>query len=983
VPSLSPSLQAWRQVRSRDAALAGKLRRVTAAEVKFDGGSRAMYATDASNYRQVPIGVVLPRSLDDIVATMEACRDHDVPVLLRGGGTSLAGQCCNAAVVIDTSRHCNRIVELDPAQRSAVVEPGVVLDELRDAAERHGLTFGPDPSTHSHNTLGGMIGNDSCGVHSVTAGRTSMNVESLEILTYDGLRTWVGETSAVQLQQWAIAGGRFGGIHAAIAQLVRDHGDRIRSGYPDIPRRVSGFNLPALLPENGTHIARSLVGSEGTCVAVLQARLRLVESPPRRSLVVLGFDDVFAAADHVPCVLEHAPIGLEGMDGELRRYMQKKHMGERELDLLPAGDGWLLVEFGAASAEGVRQPGERLIESMRGRPGFREGVMFVDPAVAARLWKIRESGLGATSSVPGEPQTHPGWEDAAVAPAQLGRYLRRFRALMDDFGYRGALYGHFGDGCVHVRISSDLRTIEGLRRWREFVERAADLVVEHGGSLSGEHGDGQARGELLGRMFGPDLVDVMRQFKRIWDPQDRMNPGKVVDAAPLDAHLRHGPGTRLEEPRTVFSFAEDGGSFARAAARCVGVGECRRDVGALMCPSYQGTHEEQHSTRGRARLLFEMLDSAGAGGEEAPIPDGWRSDAVREALHLCLSCKGCKSECPVNVDMATYKAEFMHHHYRGRLRPRVAYSMGLVRWWARAATQATPLVNWATRAPLLSRLVKAAGGIAQARELPRFADPPFTRRVGAGASDVASADVCLFPDTFSNHFRPAALEAAMAVLEALGQRVALPRGEACCGRPLFAEGMLTLARRQLSGLMASFEPAMARGLPVIGLEPSCLASLRDELPALFPDDPRARYLATHSRTIAEHLRACNVDVPRLAITGLAHLHCNHRAVLGIDADTRLFDQLFDCATLPAPGCCGMAGPFGFAADRYALSQRIASQQLLPAVRAAAPGTVLLADGFSCYEQIRQATGREAWHAAEAVATALGATRAGSSWRTAS
>lgn len=956
------------QGRARDdLALARELRSKTRAEVRFDEGSRALYSTDASNYRQVPIGVVIPRTIDDIVATVAICREYQVPILARGGGTSLAGQCCNVAVVIDTSKYLNRIVALEPESKTALVEPGCVLDDLRNAAEQHGLTFGPDPSTHSHNTLGGMIGNNSCGVHSVMAGRTSDNVEALEILTYDGYRTWVAATPEGDLRQLCAMPGRCGQIYSALRELRDRCSDGIRERFPDIPRRVSGFNLPALLPERGMHVAQALVGSEGTCVFVLQARVRLVPSPPCRVLVVLGFEDVFAAADFVPRALEFGPIGLEGMDDELVGYMEKKHMAPASRKLLPEGNGWLLVEFGDREREGARQRAQRLIDAIE-RDGEQISVaLFDDSAQAEKLWKVRESGLGATSFVPGEPETHPGWEDAAVPPARLGSYLRKFRALLEEFAYDGAIYGHFGGGCVHVRITSDLATPAGVTHWRRFVERAADLVVAHGGSLSGEHGDGQARGELLEKMYGPEIMAAMRHFKAIWDPLGRMNPGKVVDPLPVTHNLRQGPDFRAPRLDTVFAYSEDQGSLVRAATRCVGVGECRREWGTVMCPSYQATREEKHSTRGRARLLFETL--RGMSNADTPLRNGWRSEEMHEALELCLACKGCKSDCPVSVDMATYKAEFMHHFYQGRVRPRIAYSLGLIYWWARMGQFVAPIINTMTHTPVVSGALKWAMGVSRSRQVPRFRGDTFTRAF-RDAVPASEADAVIWPDTFTNHFHPQALHAAASVMEKLGCRVALPTSVACCARPLYAEGMLDLARKQLAATLRVLEPAVTRELPVIVLEPSCAASFRDELKELFPTDARAEYLSRNVLTFGEFLRRRGFEPPRRGGTALVHMHCNHRAVMGVDADLDLIESMFDRCEVPEPGCCGMAGPFGFDASKYDVSMRIAEHALLPAVRVADSRTTLIADGFSCREQILQGAGREAVHLAEAVWEAM-------------
>ncbi|MBV8386852.1 MAG: FAD-binding oxidoreductase, partial [Acidimicrobiia bacterium] len=643
-------------------ALEAALRKAVGGEVRFDAGSRSVYAVAGSNYRQVPIGLVIPKSIDDVVAAVAVSREHGAPVLPVGGMTSLAGQNVNVAVTIDFSKYLGNIDDLDPEKRVARVQPGLVLDVLRDRAEEYHLTFGPDPSTHTHCTFGGMIGNNSCGVHSVMAGRTSENVVDLDVLTYDGLRMTVGPTSDEELARIIDEGGRRGEIYAALRDLRDRYAEEIRRRFPDIPRRVSGYSLDELLPEKGFNVARALVGTEGTCATVLGATVRLVHSPPERTLVVLGFSDVFTAGDHVMDVMAHGPIGLEGMDDVLVEDMKIKHVHTGELGLLPDGAGWLLVEFGGETKEESDAKAREMMSALGKLENAPQMKLYEDRDQEETVWKMREAGLGSTALVPTKPRSWEGWEDAAVPPERLGDYLRDFRQLLDDHHYGCALYGHFGDGCVHTRIDFDFRTADGIRRYRSFVEDAADLVVRYGGSLSGEHGDGQSRAELLPKMFGDDLVRAFSEFKAIWDPQNKMNPGKVADPYRVDENLRLGTDYRPWEPVTFFQFPDDDHSFQEAALRCVGIGNCRREGGGTMCPSYMVTREEQHSTRGRARILHDMLVGD-------LITDGWRSKEVLGALDLCLACKGCKNDCPVNVDLATYKAEFLAHHYAGRVRP--------------------------------------------------------------------------------------------------------------------------------------------------------------------------------------------------------------------------------------------------------------------------------------------------------------------------
>ena len=947
--------------------LAADLEREIRGEVLFDAGNRAAYAHDSSNFRQPPIGVVLPRAADDIVAAVGVCRAHGAPVLPRGCGTSLAGQACNVAVVIDLSKHMRRIKEVDPERRLARVEPGVVRDQLAELTEReHGLTFGPDTSTHAYATLGGMIGNNSCGTHSVTAGRTADNVEELEVLTYDGLRLRLGATGDAELDRIASAGGRRGDLYAAMRDLRDRYASLIRDRYPRIPRRVSGYNLDELLPERGFNVARAIVGSEGTLAVVLEATLRLVESPPARSLLVCGYDTVFEAADHVPEVLEQGATGLEGIDDVLIDDMRVLDMHTGDIDLLPEGRGWLLAEFAGETTEEADDAARRCMKRLeRGGNGPRM-VLYDKPASEARLWDIRESGLGATAFRPGEEDHWEGWEDAAVPPERLGAYLRDFRELLGRYGYRTALYGHFGDGCVHCRINFDLATAEGLRRWRSFLDDAADLVVSYGGSLSGEHGDGQSRGELLERMYGPELVGAFRDLKRIWDPGNRMNPHKVVDPYPIVSNLKLGAGYAPREPRTRFAYPEDGGSFAHAALRCVGAGKCRDLASGTMCPSYMATRDEQHSTRGRARILYEML-------EGRVIEDGFRSDEVNEALDLCLSCKGCKGECPVSVDMATYKAEFLARHYKRRLRPRAAYSMGLIMLHARLAQRAPRATNFATHAPGLSRLVKLVGGLAPEREMPRFARRTFRewyRR--RGAVNPEGDPVVLFPDTFNNFLHPETLQAATRALEAAGARVVIPNRGLCCGRPLYDYGMLDAARFLWRRMLRAMEPFLREGIPVVGIEPSCVACFRDELPNLFPHDADASRLAGQTMTLAEFLRSRRPDwePPRLERRAIVHGHCHQRAVMGVEAECELYERIGLDAEVLDSGCCGLAGAFGFEREHYEISVAIGERRLLPAVREVADDTLIIADGFSCRTQIEQLSERQPLHTAQVIDLAM-------------
>jgi FAD/FMN-containing dehydrogenase/Fe-S oxidoreductase len=941
------------------------LRRNIQGDVRFDNGSRALYAADGSSYRQVPIGVVLPRDTDDVVATVSLCREYGAPLLCRGGGTSLAGQCCNVALVMDFSKYMAGIVEIDAGRRIAQVQPGVILDQLRAAAEKHHLTFAPDPATHDRCTLGGMIGNNSCGVHSVMAGKTDDNIEELEVLTYDGLHLKVGQTSSEELERIIREGGRRGEVYGKLKAISATYGDLIRQRYPKIPRRVSGYNLNYLLPENGFQVARALVGSEGTCVTVLEATCRLVESPPERVLLVISFPDIYQCADRVPEIMAHKPIGLEGVDDLLVEYTKRKGINAEGLALLPPGGGWLLAEFGGSTAPEAERQAHGLMEAL-GRSSSAEMRLLVNKQQAKRVWEVRESSLGALSHVPGEPLTWEGWEDSAVAPERLGDYLRDLRQLMNRYEYRGALYGHFGHACVHTRISFDMQTREGIRKYRQFVEEAADLVVSYGGSLSGEHGDGQSRAELLPKMFGPELVQAFREFKAAWDPDWRMNPGKVVEPYRLDENLRLGADYRPWEPATHFQFPEDHGSLAHAALRCVGVGKCRHYEGGVMCPSFRVTREEEHSTRGRAHLLWEMTKGD-------VIHEGWRDEHVKRSLDLCLACKGCKSDCPVSVDVATYKAEFLSHYYEGQLRPRSAYAFGNIDVWARLASNLPGLVNLGTQLPFLRDLTKLAAGISGQRRIPALAPRSFRSWFrGRGFHNAGHKPVLLWPDTFNNYFLPDTAKAAVAVLEAAGFRVFLPGANLCCGRPLYDFGMLDRAEDLLAQILDTLEPEIEGGIPVVGLEPSCVAVFRDELCNLFPRDERALRLSQQTFLLSEFLErhAQGFKLPRLSRKALLHGHCHHKSVMKMTAEEAVLHRMGVEFEAPAPGCCGMAGSFGFEEDKYNVSTAIGELELLPAVRRAPPEWLIVADGFSCREQIAQGTQRHALHLAEVIEMGL-------------
>ena len=941
-------------------------------EVRFDPGTRGAYATDGSNYRQVPIGVVVPRSVAAGAEAVAVCAEHGAPVLSRGGGTSLGGQSTNVAVVIDWSKYCNRLLSVDPDARTCIVEPGIALDELNRQLAPHHLKFGPKPSTHAQCTLGGMIGNNSCGASAQAYGKTVDNIRRLEILTYDGMRCWVGPTDDAEYARLSAKNGRRAALYKGMRDIADRYADEIRRRYPDIPRRVSGYNLDSLLPENGFDVARALVGSEGTLVTVLAAELGLVPVEPADAILTLGYDDICAAADDVPRVLAACdPAQLEAIDDRMARLMREEGEYLSSLSQFPAGNSWLMVQFTGDTTEDADEQAYRLLRALGRDPDGDTVAMSDDTEREQQMLKAREAGLGVTARPPDDRETWEGWEDSAVSPDRLGDYLRDLKHLFDEFGYdHPSLYGHFGQGCVHTRIPFDLSTPDGIATFRRFLERAADLVASYGGSLSGEHGDGQARGELLVRMFGEPVVDAFGELKKLFDPDNKMNPGKIVSPNPVDGNLRLGTDWRLPTPPTQFAYPEDK-DFTDAVLRCVGIGKCRSRQGGVMCPSYRATGEEEHSTRGRARLLFEMLN----GHADSPITDGWRSTAVRDALDLCLACKGCRSDCPVHVDMATYKVEFLHHHYAGRLRPTAHYALGWLPLWAKLSSVAPRAVNAVTHAPGIAAIGKRLAGIAPERDAPPFARESFTdwwRREGRPEPDPTDPDtVLLWPDTFDNHMHPHVPRAAVRVLEAAGYHVAVPRTPVCCGLTWISTGQLGVARRVLERTLTVLRPWLAAGTPIVGLEPSCTAVFRADAKELFGDTEEVSRLGDATVTLSELLLRRDWSPPRLARDAVVQPHCHQHAVLGTDPDAELMRRAGLRADVLDVGCCGLAGNFGFERGHYDVSMACAEQGLLPAVRGAAPDTLILSDGFSCRTQIEQAnTGRRAMHLAEALAMAL-------------
>ncbi len=976
------------------AGLEEHLRRHVDGEVRFDQGSRAMYANDSSNFRQVPIGVVIPRTLADVVETMRACSIYRAPVTCRGGGTSLSGETVNVAVIIDFSKYLTGVGPVDVPGRRVTVETGVINEQLNRITGQHNLVFGPDPSSHSRCTIGGNLGNNSCGIHSVQARhygpgpRTSDNTEALEVVTYDGERFWVGVDEESRLDAIVAAGGRKGEIYAKLRDLRDRYADDIRAGFPSVdrlPRRVSGFNLDELLPERGFNVARALVGTESTCAVALQAVLSLTPALLERTTAIIAYDDVAAAAGDIVAIQEWKPIGLEVVDHQLIHDQQLESLNLEGLADLPGyehGAGaWLLVQFGADEGAQAERQAQDFIRWCTAEKGYAEDRVTIARSLqegghSERFWAIRESGLGSTAFPPEGKDHWPGWEDSAVPPESAADYIRDLKALYARFGLVGQIYGHLGEGCIHSRIDFDLRRADGVRDYRRFLDAASDLVVSYGGTLSGEHGDGQQRAEFLEKQYGPRLMQAMREFKLIWDPDWKMNPGKVIEPYRADENLKLGTDYHPWHPQVEFSYPQDGGDFAHATLRCVGVGKCRvPDAQMTMCPSFQVTREEKYTTRGRARLLFEMLR-----GEV--ITDGWQSKEVADSLDLCLACKGCTSDCPVNVDMPTYKAEFRYHHYRSlrRWRPRYAYLFGFIDQAARLAALAPGLVNLVSQAPGSRRLAKLVAGVDQQRPLPTFAPVTlqqwFAERGGSRNPD--GPRVVVFPDTFNNHLHTDVGVACVEAIEEAGWQVVMPQVHVCCGRPLYDYGFLTAARRYLHRVLDVLRDDIRAGTPIVGMEPSCLAVFKDELTHLLPHDEDAERLSSNAYHFGEFFTSFGIEPPSLPDTeAVLWGHCHGRATGSVEPEQQILQKMGVSVDSVTGGCCGLAGAWGFEEGKYDISMACGDQALFPAIRAAEPSTLVVANGFSCLSQIADARlGRTALHLGQVMKLAAQQSRGG-------
>jgi FAD/FMN-containing dehydrogenase/Fe-S oxidoreductase len=949
--------------------------------IRDDLTTRAAYVSDASIYRRLPAAVAEPSSVEEVRELLALAQERGWPVTTRGGGTSVAGNAIGEGLVIDTSRHFNRILAINPDTMTATIEPGVICDQLRAAASEFGLTYGPDPSTHTRATIGGMVANNACGSHSVAWGTSADNLVALTVMLADGreVELRAGGTSDPVLDQ-------------ALTKIRDQHLAMLRTELGQFPRQVSGYGLHYLLEENRFDTAKAFAGSEGTCGIITRLTVRLVSKPAHTALAVLGFEDAFEAATAAPKLRVPGVYTIEGMGSDLVEALQTRPGREESGSELPSGGGWLYCEVGADTLEEAASRAREL-------PGLVpenvvDSIIVTEAPLARALWGIREAGAGIVTRLPDGGEAWPGWEDSAVPPARLGEYLRDLYDLLHEQGLTGIPFGHFGEGCVHIRISFDFGTDEGVAAYRTFIERAAKLVHRYGGSVSGEHGDGRARSELLATIYSPEALASFAQFKRAFDPDGVFNPGVLVNPEPIDQGIRPGPGARTFELTPVHAFSHDGGSFSSAVNRCVGVGSCRSDVGA-MCPSFQATHDEVHSTRGRARSLAEMLR-----GES--ITDGWKSKETLEALDLCLSCKACATECPVNVDMATYKAEFLHHHYGQGLRsfvgrnrrPMAHFTMG----WMPLLMRAVEKIPFAFRAINLleslrpvEELTKRLGGIEPKRRMISFATQPLTqwhRQQSAqrpGDDAEGRETVVLWPDTFTNFSADAPGKAAVEVLEAMGYQVLLPIGNVCCGLTWHSTGQLDMTKKVLTDTLDVMEPLLDAGYPIIGLEPSCTVMLQDEITELLPNDPRARRVAELTMTLgafaARHLAGGkhwpfqDLSTETGPAQAVCQVHCHQQSILGYGPELEVLEKLGVDTAVVGGGCCGLAGNWGFEPGHYEISQTLGERELFPAIRNAADGTIVLADGFSCRTQIAQSTSADGVHLAEVMRRALPPTEA--------
>jgi FAD/FMN-containing dehydrogenase/Fe-S oxidoreductase len=950
----------------RAAKLERALKEKVRGEVRFDAKSRLLYSTDASLYQFLPVGVVVPKEAADVEATVKLAAEAGVAILPRGGGTALAGQTVGTALVMDFSKYMNRVIEIDPDRRRARVEPGLRLDRLNRAAAPYGLHFGPDPATIRQCALGGMIGNNSCGARSLVYGKTGDHVHSLECITADGRCAHFGSVAREEVAQMP---GLEGEIARSVLGILEPERERILARYPKIPRRVSGYNFDAMLEGDTLNLAQLIVGSEGTLATVVEAELGLVPVPPARSLVLLSFRERFTSMDAVPAILlERGLSALEIVDSRVLQGARSL-IEFRDTAAMAAPDalGVLFCEFSGDSPEEVAGLAHDFAARAKTLPGAPQANAYLTAREQLAAWALRQAATGllylTTPNKNIKPQEFV--EDTGVPPERLGDYTRHFEEIVNRHGTTTGYFGHAGQGCLHIRVDLDLKRGEDVQRMQGIAHDIAELVVEFGGSLSGEHGDGLSRSEFLPLMFGPEIIRLHQEVKRVFDPEGRMNPGgKIVPPYQrMSENLRFDAVAHAGAPETWFDYSADGG-WDVAVEKCNGMGVCRKLDTGTMCPSHMVTLEEQHATRGRANALREAM--------RGNLP-GMKSEAVMEALDLCLGCKACKTECPVGVDMARYKVEYLAQHYRETGTPRDALFFGRIRDFARAGSLAPGLANLGSR--LMGGAIKGIGRMDPRRELPPLASQPF-RRAWRPKPSTGRPTVILLDDTFHNFFQPGPLHATATVLERAGFHVKLPKKSVCCGRAAISNGLLDHGRALQTELLETLLPEVEAGAMIVGVEPSCILTLRDELPDLVRD-PRAKVLASASVMLEEFLAALPDWRPgRLERRAVVHGHCHQKAIVGMGPTNEVLGRVegLEFSVLDS-GCCGMAGSFGYERGHYEVSKACGERVLFPAVRATEADDLVVAPGFSCRHQIADfCDGRATLHPAELLAMAEGGGR---------